>query len=68
MREKMLKETRFWLGYISVFVILTLFVAGLLASIEWVTRLLKEPVISPIYVAAGGICAFLACLKLKETR
>jgi hypothetical protein len=42
MREKMLKETRFWLGYISVFVILTLFVAGLLESIEWVTRLLKE--------------------------
>ena len=61
----MLEDTKFWLGYVVVFVLVTLFVTGLLELTEWVTKLLKTPV-NPIYLAAGGICAFLACLKLKE--
>jgi hypothetical protein len=61
----MLQDTKLWLGYIVVFVLVTFFVTGLLQLTEWIARLLKEPV-NPIYLAAGGICAFLACLKLKE--
>ena len=61
----MLEDTRFWLGYVVVFVLVAFFVTGLLELTEWVARLLKAPV-NPIYLAAGGICAFLACLKMKE--
>lgn len=61
----MLRDTKFWLGYISVFVLVTFFVTGLLQLAEWIARLLKEPVNS-VYLAAGGICAFLACLKMRD--
>jgi len=58
-------DTKFWLGYIAVFILVTFFVTGLLQLTEWIAKLLKEPV-TPIYLAAGGICAFLACLRLHE--
>ncbi len=61
----MLEETKFWFGYIVVFILVTFFVTGLLELTEWVARILKEPV-NPIYLAAGGICAFLTCLKMYE--
>jgi uncharacterized membrane protein len=61
----MLKDTKLWLGYISVFVVVTFFVTGLLELVEWIAKRLKEPV-NPIYLAAAGICAFLACLKMKD--
>jgi hypothetical protein len=50
-----LKDAKFWLGYITVFVLATLFVTGLLELTEWVAKLLKQPV-NPIYLAAGGLC------------
>jgi len=63
----MLEDTKSWLGYVVVFVLVAFFVTGLLELTEWVARLLKAPV-NPIYPATGGICAFLACLKMKESR
>jgi hypothetical protein len=61
----MLEDTKFWMGYIVTFALVTAFVTGLLELTECAAKLLKEPV-NPIYLAAGGICAFLACLKLRE--
>jgi hypothetical protein len=61
----MLEETKLWAGYITVFVLVTFFVTGLLEFTEWVAKLIKLPV-NPDYLAAGGICAFIACLKLKD--
>ena len=60
----MLENAKFWSSYISTFVLVTILVTGLLEFIEWVASLLKESV-SPSYLAAGGICAFFACLKVK---
>jgi hypothetical protein len=60
----MLENAKFWMSYISTFVLVTILVTGLLEFIEWVASLLKES-INPIYLAAGGICAFFACLKIK---
>jgi hypothetical protein len=56
---------RVWLGYFLVFVLVTVFVAGLLHGADWITKLLGLPV-NPIYLAAGGICGFLACLKAED--
>lgn len=63
----MLEDAKSWLGYIVVFVAVTFFVTGLLQLAEWLAKLMKEPV-NPIYLAAGGICAFLACLEVREKR
>jgi hypothetical protein len=63
--KEMFGETKFWLGYITVFIVVTFFVTGLLQLTEWLAKILKEPV-NPIYLAAGGICAFLACLKMED--
>jgi hypothetical protein len=52
-------------GYALVFILITFAVSGLLQGAEWIARLLKEPV-NPIFLAAGGICAFIACLKVFE--
>jgi hypothetical protein len=60
-----LQDAKFWLGYISVFVVVTFFVTGLLELTERLANFLKQPV-NPIYLAAGGICAFIACLKLHD--
>lgn len=60
----MLENAKFWSSYIFTFVLVTVLVTGLLEFIEWVASLLKESV-SPIYLAAGGICTFFACLKVK---
>lgn len=63
----MFGEIKFWLGYSVVFIFVTFFVAGLLQLAEWVAKILKEPV-NPIYLAAGGICAYLTCLKLYDEK
>jgi len=64
-RQLCLEDTKFWLGYISVFILATFFVTGLLELTERIANFLKHPV-NPIYLAAGGICAFIACLKLHD--
>jgi len=46
----MLKETKFWLSYIVVFVFVTFFVAGLLDMAEWVMKIWWKP-FNPIYLA-----------------
>ena len=61
----MFEEAKFWFGDIVVFVIVTFLVVGLLQLTEWLTKLVKEPV-NPVYVAAGGACAFIACLEYKR--
>lgn len=63
-RRAMPENAKFWFRYISTFVLVTVLVTGLLQFIEWVASLLKESV-NPFDLAAGGICAFFACLKVK---
>jgi hypothetical protein len=61
----MLEDTKFWAGYIVVFVLVTFFVTGLLELVEWTARLLNHTV-NPLFLTAGGICAFITILKMYD--
>jgi hypothetical protein len=54
-----------WVYYIGVFILVTLFVTGLMEFVEWAAMSLKHP-INPIYLAAGAICGFLVCMKIRD--
>jgi hypothetical protein len=62
----MLEDTKFWAGFIMVFVLVDSFVTGLLVLMEWLAKHLDAYTVNPIYLATGGACAFYACVKMHD--